>query len=340
MKTPVFLSFALSLAIHTTGFSANELTPDQISSLKARLKAIKENLESVVTSRNTSAAQTFASAAVDPKAAVELYLKCVKVVDYDREGRPESDFKGWKDAQSDRITQPEFVASLQLQLSYLALSCKAAESEDKTAVFNALLAHVDGLSRLTEMPSGGITQSVANSVFAKTYYLENLLGKNDEWESVPINIAGIYSRTILPYLRKENPAALMNAWDKRIDQQTRFVMMLEEQKEKELRGMNRDEERRTRNAQSNQGGAMKDHSKEEFTNHTLPRLQWGKLKDMFLFVDQVSGAKAMLDFVEANLNHEYGEEFYSEFEQLIESAEPVGSARLTPEPQAEPGANQ
>ena len=127
MKTPVFLSFALSLAIHTTGFSANELTPDQISSLKARLKAIKENLESVVTSRNTSAAQTFASAAVDPKAAVELYLKCVKVVDYDREGRPESDFKGWKDAQSDRITQPEFVASLQLQLSYLALSCKAAE---------------------------------------------------------------------------------------------------------------------------------------------------------------------------------------------------------------------
>ena len=85
---------------------------------------------------------------------------------------------------------------------------------------------------------------------------------------------------------------------------------------------------------------MKDHSKAEFVNHTLPKLQWGKLKDMFLYVDQVNGAKAMLDFVEANLNHEFGEEFYSEFEKLIESSQPVGSARMTPDPQSEPSAPQ
>jgi predicted nucleic acid-binding Zn-ribbon protein len=39
----------------------------------------------------------------------------------------------------------------------------------------------------------------------------------------------------------------------------------------------------------------------------------------------------MLDFVEANFKHELGEEFYSEFEELIESAQGVGSARL-PDP--------
>jgi len=340
MKIPVFLSLVIAMAIQSVAVSAAELTPDQIASLKARLKAIKENLNSVASTRNTSAAQTFAGAASDPKAAVELYLKCVKVVDFDRVGRPESDFKAWKDTQNDRIAKPEFIASLQLQLSYLALSCRAAETDDTSAVFNALLSHVDGLGRLTEMPTGGITQSVANSVFSKTYYLEGLLGKNEKWEPVPINIAGIYNQTILPYLRKENPSALMNAWDKRIEQQTHFVTMLEAQKEKELRGLNRDEERRTRNAQVNQGGAMKDHSKAEFVNHTLPKLQWGKLKDMFLYVDQVNGAKAMLDFVEANLNHEFGEEFYSEFEKLIESSQPVGSARMTPDPQSEPSAPQ
>lgn len=326
MNLPTFLC-TLLVAISITGNAANELTPDQIQSLKARLKSLKENLDTHLTSRNVSAGQAFLNAANDPKAAVELYLNCVKMVDYDRAGRPESDFRAWRDAQADRIKDPEFIASLQLQLRYLALSCQAAESDDLSKVFGPLMSHVDSLSQLTEMPTGPITQSVASTVFAKAYYLEKLLGGNENWEPVPIDIAGIYSRTILPYLRAEDPSSLMNAWDKRIEQQTRLVMMLEEKKEDELRGLNRDEERRARNNQANRGGTVGEHSKEEFIRRTLPQLQWGKLKDMFLYVDQVGGAKAMLDFVEANLTGEMGEQYYSEFESLIESAQGVGSAR-------------
>lgn len=326
MKPPTLLC-TLLVAISITGNAANELTPDQIQSLKARLKSLKENLDTHLTSRNVSAGQAFLNAANDPKAAVELYLNCVKMVDYDRAGRPESDFRAWRDGQADRIKDPEFVASLQLQLRYLALSCQAAESDDLSKVFTPLMSHVDSLSQLSEMPTGPITQSVASTVFAKAYYLEKLLGGNDGWEPVPIDIAGIYTRTILPYLREKDPSSLMNAWDKRIEQQTRLVMMLEAKKEEELRGLNRDEERRARNNQANRGGTVGEHSKEEFTRRTLPQLQWGKLKDMFLYVDQLGGAKAMLDFVEANLTGEMGEQFYSEFESLIESAQGVGSAR-------------
>jgi len=321
----LFLLLALSLSVAPA--SAVELTVEQIQTLKARLKSIKDNLESHITSRNTSAGQAFVNAANDPRAAVELYVNCVKMVDYDREGRPEADFRAWEDAQGERLRDPVFVLSLQHQLRYLALSCQAAESEDKSLVFGPLMAHVDALSNLTEMPTGAITQSVANSVFAKAYYLEGLLGKNENWESVPINISGIYERSILPYLREKDTASLMNAWDKRIEQQTRLVVMLESQQDKELRGLNRDEERRARNQQSNQNGAVRAHSKEEFTTKTLPQLQWGKMKDMFLHVDQMTGAKAMLDFVEANLKTEQGEQFYAEFESLITSAQGVGSAQ-------------
>lgn len=327
MKTLAIAFLAIVLATPVAHAQTTELSPEQIESLKTRLKALKDNLQNHITSRNTTAGQTFLNAANDPRAAVELYLNCVKMVEYDRTGRPESDFRGWRDAQADRIKDSDFVASLQLQLRYLALSCQAAETDDITKVFSPLLSHVDALSNLTEMPTGPVTQSVANSVFAKAYYLERLLGQNDNWEPVPINIAGIYNRTILPHLRENDPSALMNAWDKRIEQQTRLVLMLEAQKEKELRGLNRDEGRRARTAQNNQGGALGEHSKEEFTKRVLPQLQWGKLKDMFLHVDQVNGAKSMLDFVEANLTHELGEQFYSEFESLIESAQGVGSAR-------------
>ncbi len=330
MKAPSY--FAIIACLSLTAANGQSLTPEQIVSLKSRLEALKENLNSHITSRNTSAGQSFLNAAGDPRAAIELYLNCVKMVEYDRTGRPESDFRAWKDNQAKNLGDPKFVESLQHQLRYLALSCQAAETSDKAAIFSPLMTHLDNLSRLTEMPSGGITQSVANSVFAKAYYLENLLGKNENWEPVPINIAGIYSRTILPYLRNENPSALMNAWDKRIEQQTRLVMTLEAKKQEELRGLNRDEERRTRNAQVNQGGPLRDHSREEFTTRTLPQMQWGKLKDMFLYVDQVNGAKMMLDFVEANLKTPLGEEFYAEFESLIENAQGVGSTRLPATP--------
>jgi Txe/YoeB family toxin of Txe-Axe toxin-antitoxin module len=324
---PLLALLALALSLTTLPATANELTVEQIQSLKARLKALKDNLETHITSRNVSAGQAFAAAAADPRAAVELYLNCVKMVEYDREGRPEADFRAWREGQADRIKDPQFVTSLQQQLRYLTLSCQAAESEDKAQIFGALMSYVDSLSNLTEMPTGAVTQSVANSVFAKAYYLERLLGGAENWEPVPINVAGIYSRTIMPYLREKDPASLMNAWDKRIEQQARLVAMLEEKKDEELRGLNRDEERRARNNQSNQGGAIGEHSKEEFTQKTLPQLQWGKLKDMFQYVDQVNGAKAMLDFVEANLKHELGEQFYAEFEELITSAQGVGSAR-------------
>src|SRR5690606_33550344 len=130
------------------------------------------------------------NAANDPRAAIELYLNCVKMVEYDRKGRPESDFKAWREGQEGRLRDSAFAASLQHQLRYLALSCQAAESEDESHIFAPLMAYVDALSNLAETPTGPITQSVANSVFAKAYYLEKLLGNNDRWEPVPINIGG------------------------------------------------------------------------------------------------------------------------------------------------------
>jgi hypothetical protein len=248
--TPLYALLALALSLTALTAKGNELTVEQIQSLKARLKSLKDNLSSHITSRNVSAGQAFAAAAADPRAAVELYLNCVKIVEYDREGLPETDFRAWRENQTDRMKDPQFVTSLQQQLRYLTLSCQAAESEDKAQVFGSLMSYVDSLSNLTEMPTGAMTQSVANSVFAKAYYLERLLGSAENWEPTPINIAGIYSRTIMPYLREKDPASLMNAWDKRIEQQARLVTMLEEKKEEELRGLNRDEERRARNNQT------------------------------------------------------------------------------------------
>lgn len=329
MKSPYsvrLLCIAAALALSSS--DGADLTPEQIASLKAKIEAIKANLDGHISSRNTSAGSAFAAAAGDPRAAAELYLNCSKVVNFDREGRPESDFRAWKEEQADRLRDPKFLASLQMQLQYLTLSCQAAESEKIDAVFTPLMSFVDNLSRLEETPAGGVTESVAGSVFAKTYYLDKLLNNSENWEPVPINISGIYEKTILPYLREHQPDALLNAWDKRIEQQSRIVATVESLRDEDLRGLSKDEERRARNNQGREAGVMKQLSKEEFTARTLPKLQWGRLKDQFKYVDQMEGAKAMLAFVEAHLVHELGEEFYAEFLELIDSAQGVGSTRM------------
>lgn len=320
MKFPRIFTLFFFFCFSVVSFStAADLTPQQIESIRARLKALKADLENHLSSRNSGAGKVFADAAADPKKAVELYLKCEKLVNFDQEGLPESDFRGWKEDNEDRMREPAFVESLQLQLQYLALSCEAAESEEIDAVFSKLLSYVDSLSRMEELPTNALTSSVARSVFAEAYNLENLLGDNEGWEATPFNIGGIYDSTILPHLREENPGALMNAWDKRIEQETRIVMMLEAHKEKQLRGMNRDQQRRTRGNQNRDGGLMGRYDKDDFINEALPRMEWAKLKDMFLFVDQINGAKAMLDFVEKHLTGEFGEQFFTDFNSVISS---------------------
>jgi len=328
MKTHANLFIALAAVLTVPALQATELTPAQIESIKEQMKSMRETLNGHLSQRNSSAGQLFAQTASDPKAAMTLYLDCHKVVNFDRESRPESDFRAWKDGQEDRIKDEQFLESLMIQLRYLALSCQAAETQKIETIFGSLMSYVDGLSRLEELPTNAITGSVANSIFAERYSLEKLLGSNANWEAVPFNIGGIYDKTILPYLRANQPDALMNAWDKRIEQQSRIVAMIEQNKEEALRGLDREQERRARGNQDRQGGMMGELNQDDYLARTLPKLKWEKLKDNFLYVDQVMGAKAMLDFVQEYITHELGEDFFNEFSDLIDNMNAGQSSAL------------
>lgn len=330
--------FGLALTAQTPAKAA-DLTPEQVESLKAKIEALKKSLDSHLSSRNEGAGSRFLAAAADPRAAVELYLECHKTVNFDREGLKESDFRAWKETEADTLRDDAFVEALQMQLRYLGLSCKAAEVKDTEQVFTPLTSYVDSLSKIDKWPEAGqqnlLMQSVANSIFAQAFYLEKFLGQNENWEAVPFNIGGMYEKTILPHLREESPQSLMAAWDRRISQETLLVEFFEEQKEKQLRGMDRDQERRTKMRQNRGGGIMGSHDKDDFLRETLPNLQWSKLKDQFLYIDQLEGAKAMVDFIEKNLTHPKGEDWFSDFTSTITSGTSGGAAPAPAAPAAE-----
>ncbi|MDF1812240.1 MAG: hypothetical protein P1V20_08495 [Verrucomicrobiales bacterium] len=322
MRYSVFFVIA-SAVVFSGPIRGGDLTPGQIESLRLKLTQVKENLDGHLSSRNQSARSVFMAASNDPRAAVRLYLDCHKKVEYDMEGRSEADFRAWRDSQEARIKDKQFIESLLIQLRYLALSCHAAEVEKLDEVFGPLNSYVESLSRLEELPDRILTSNVSNSIFAKAYNLEKLLGGNEGWESVPFNIPGIYEKTILPHLRATNPDLLLSAWDKRIEQQKRLVLFFEAKKQEELRGMDRDQKIRARTRQENRGGLMKSHDLEDFNRETLPRLQWDKMKDKFAYIDQLSAAQEMLAFVEANLTTPKGGEYFKEFSELLENSNQV-----------------
>jgi len=227
-------------------------------------------------------------------------VECYKLVYYEKQGRNESDFRDWKDKNESRLKDDAFVEGLRVQLRYLGLSCKASQAAELSQVFGNLMAYVDSLTELSEMPGNEVMQSISQTVFARAYELNQRLSNNENWELVPYNIPGIYEKTILPYLRETNPSRLPAAWDKRIEQEKAVVQFLEKAKLKEQRG-SRDDKRNVRNKQNqrSQGGGnginiMKTHDKEFFIRQTLPDLQWGKLIDMFSYGNQPKAALDML----------------------------------------------
>lgn len=329
--------FALTSCLATSALQAQSLSPEQIASLKAKLETIKKSLDQNATARHSTAGEKFLQASVDPKAAVALWENCVKELEFTRKGMRESDFREWRDSAGKRANDPRFLESLLIQLRYLGLSCKAAESESPEAVFADLITYVEGLSQMQELPTNDILNSVANSVFARAYDLQPLLSRNNQWESSPYNIAGIYEKTILPHLREKNPTGLMNAWEKRIDQQTRLATSLIAMMEKEESRIRQLSDPRQKQGAKrslaelvdrDQSRMLRTHSKDHFVRETLPRLKWGKLKDQFTFVDPITASTGMVSLIGEVAPHPLAEEFYADFEGLVDSAQGVGSARI------------
>tara|TARA_B110000305_G_scaffold221748_1_gene264759 strand:+ start:184 stop:1206 length:1023 start_codon:yes stop_codon:yes gene_type:complete len=335
MKTLRLLLLATFLPLASVSAQTPAITPDQIANLKKQLKALEEEQAAHLSQRNASAGDVFLRASSDPKAAFELWEKCTKLIVFDREERKESEFREWKDGNSEKARDDRFLESLMIELKYVGLSCQAAEAEKIEDVFPSILSYVDGLSRMKELPTNEVLQSVANSNFAKAYNLEALLGKNRNWESVPYSIRGIYNKTILPHLRDNNPAGLMKAWDMRIEQQTRLAQSLNtamEDAERELRLAEGDRNAGAKKralqdlVRGDRSDMMNSHDKDDFIREELPRLKWAKLKDQFQYIDPSAGAAGMLQFVKEHITHELGEEFMSDFKNLITTMEANAAA--------------
>jgi hypothetical protein len=244
-----------------------KLTDEQMASIMKQLDQIESQITKNRGDSLGTALAKFRAAMNSDKDALDLYLACYKLENFDRKDLKQTDFQEWKDRNEERLKDQEFLTALRLQLEYLVLSIQAQDIEDKGPLIPALQAYIPkavaavqatmkhtASGAITEKdddnngngrnrrPGGGgpgqgqgqlmgmLRQSVKATEFSRAYQLDDFL-KLEEWEYDPMNLQGIYMKIIFPYYLENKPADLAAQWDAKIN--TELVLRKSVQSETE-----------------------------------------------------------------------------------------------------------
>ena len=273
--------------------SDDPLSPEQTKTLLQELKSIQDVLNGKRVSLRTSAVNVFRSAAASDKAVYEFYLQCHKTLKFDPRDASFSEFRDWRNKNEDRVKTKSNLAAMRLQLQYLVLTLRAAEGVERDVIVPELEAFVGNIvGHASDLGSGGmrtLRSSVKGTIFAQAYDLNRSL-ETPNWSYSPGDFAGVYEKTIFPYVREVKPAELGVTWDRRINLEKNYVMALQ---------------------QGNDPGL------EKFQTERLPRLYWQKSTDIFLNWSQKEGAAEKLRLIKTYATHPDVEKWVRDFQTLL-----------------------
>jgi hypothetical protein len=312
------------------------LTPAQTEHILKELEKVEAQIGKGRGTVFSAAMTKFREGMASPAAALALYLDCYKLEHFDRKNLKTADFNDWKNKNEVKLKDEDFKRALWLQLEYLVLTIQAQEIDEPkkmgpivasvqaflgkavtaiqgTTAHSASGAVTDkdskgGRKGGGNVPAGDILgtlrQSVADSVFAKAYSLEDFL-KGGGWEYQPLNVNGVYTNIIFPYYLAEKPTELPVQWDARIN--------VEVAMQKALRS---------------------DADFNEYSKDAGPRLLWEK--NNYLVANDVAAVKAvadMLKVIQTYPSHPDAMNWVKEFRELVKKvSEPTAETAPVAKP--------
>ena len=302
MKT---LPVAILLALSCPTAFAQKLSNSDREALLEKLEKIREEADSKVDARFRAAITAYRAAMVSDDTAMDLYLKCEEKVNFEDMQKSGSDFRDWKKSNDDKFSDKSFREALRQQLRWLVLTLEAASEDpdtDKLAteaskVLESIVSQADDFTKFRSV----LQQPATASVFARAYDINGV--KVEKWPLSPLPVTAIYEQVILPPLRRpDRLAALADAWDKRMIQESTLLDAWD--------------------ADSDGKGKSGEHGPayEKFVSETLPALRWERELDLFRNGDERAAALRMLTHIEGNLSHENAPKWADEFSTLLQTA--------------------
>lgn len=303
--TFIFLTTALPLA------AQEALSHSDREALLERLEKIREEADSKVDARFRNAMASFKSAMASPNSALDLYLNCEEMVNFEEMKKKNVDFREWKRNNTEKLSDTGFRLALQQQLRWLVLTLEAASEEpdrdklalDAAKVVEAIVAQAEELSAHRDI----IQQGVTSSVFARAYDVNGL--KVENWPLSPAPLAAVYEQVLLPPLRRaDRIESLKAAWTKRMVNESALL------------------DAWSGNPGEKKKAGVRSPAYDKFVSETLPKLKWDAEADLFKAGDQRGAAIRMLKHIEENLSHESAPKWTEDFTALLQGAESPGNA--------------
>lgn len=293
------------------------LKEEDAARLLAQIEQMSKTLDEQKYGHNARIIRVLREAGATGDKAFALWLDAMKDVEFEQRGRTAGEFGEWKRRMA-KAANRERDAALQLQVQWLAIVLMHSNARTDAARNEAVSAAVMftdsliDLARKAEGHFGGhASENVLNTVIAKHFKLDTTLTRRETGAYVPGDVDGIYDRMILPHYREAKMAtSLMQAWNKRIEQQTAI-------------------------AASNKLIEARD----KFSAEKLPELKWGQAKDMFQIGQEEPAVQAMLSIIKANLGHRSASQWMDEMTALIKREELKAPAKTPDQPKeaATPG---
>lgn len=268
-----------------------------------RLEKIQEEAISKVDARFRTAISAYKSAMDSDNAALEFYLKCEEMVNFEEMKKKSGDFREWRRQNADRLSDAKFKMALRQQLRWLVLTLEAASKEpnrdklavDAATILDSILSQADELSA----HRGILEQAVTSSVFARAYGINSV--KVENWPLSPVQIQPIYDQILLPPLRRPDRLnALKAAWAKR---------MIHESTVADFWSGRRGEAKKS---------GIRSPEYDKFIAEALPKLQWSCEVDLFKAGDERAAAIRMLSHIESNITHPDARQWASDFAELLQ----------------------
>jgi hypothetical protein len=277
---------------------------DKAAILK-ELDKLEQSHQEKVGSEMKSVGDSLVKALVNKKALLNLYEDAVFTTRFEGAKKDSVEFKKWKNAQDDVLKSEDFLAALELHVSYLHLTYLRANAEKEVKLNDALMQHVLKVWAFDsrhgahqKMSTELLDRPITQGLLSKYFRLGPKLGGPQEgekpkeqdktWEWNPANADGMLDKTILPFLRKNKNPALITLWDKRIANET-------------LRA-----KRMTLNNSANQ-----------ITQQTLPKLHWQRAADQILLGKEAEGILTMIGILRQNTSHPDFSKFVQELRAIL-----------------------
>ena len=213
------------------------------------------------------------------------------------------------------LKSDDFQAALALHANYLHLTFLRASGEDEGKLNEALVQHVlkvwaaEAKFDLRKRTNAELLdRPVTQGVLARHFHLGQKLGGPQEgekpkeqdktWEWLPTNTDGMFDRTVFPFLRTKKSPFLLQLWDKRI----------------------------TNEALRAKRPGLNDKAT-QFTQQTLPRLNWQRARDLILLGRETEGFSTMIETLRQHANHADFDLYAKELRDLLAAGETTSAEK-------------